>query len=342
MRRWRSQYHDALALLRCLTLRRALNLISLWLTFGIARYTRWILVPAGPAAISAEPTTRCNLRCPECPSGLRQFTRPTGNIDPEVFNTWLSSLQHQVLWLNLYFQGEPMLHPGFFDLVKMARAKKMYTMTSTNGHYLDDDHCRGIIASGLHRLVVSLDGMDQETYEQYRRGGDLNRVLEGIRRLAAMKRELGSRTPHLEVQFLVLRTNEHQLGEVRRLMKLHGVDAIAFKSAQIYNFREGSPLIPETDRYSRYRKHPDGTCTLKSKLPNYCRRAWFSTVITWDGMVVPCCYDKDATFAMGSLQSDPFTAIWKGKKYRSFRKKLFSRRSTIPICTNCSEGLTLH
>jgi radical SAM protein with 4Fe4S-binding SPASM domain len=341
-KRWRSQYHDALALLRCLTPGRTLNLLSLWFTFLVARYARRIVVPAGPAAISAEPTTRCNLRCPECPSGLRQFTRPTGNLDPEIFSAWLSSVRNHVIWLNLYFQGEPMLHPQFFNLIKKARKERMYTMTSTNGHFLGVEECRGIIASGLHRLVVSVDGMDQATYEGYRRGGDLSRVLEGIERLSEMKQQLGSRTPFLEVQFLVLRTNEHQLEEVKKLMHLTGVDAIAFKSAQLYDYQNGNPLIPEADRFSRYRKKEDGIFELKSKLPNYCRRAWFSAVVTWDGLVVPCCYDKDASFVMGSLQSDSFSKIWKGNNYRNFRKMLFTRRSKIPICTNCGEGLSMH
>jgi radical SAM protein with 4Fe4S-binding SPASM domain len=341
MKRWRSQIRDLVALVRCMTFRRTLNLFTLWITFIIVRYTKRVILPSGPAAISVEPTTHCNLRCPECPSGLGKFSRPTGNIDPGEFEHWLSMVHHQVIWLNLYFQGEPMLYPHFFSLIASAQKHRMYTMTSTNGHFLSEDNCLKLIHSGLHKLIISLDGMDQFTYEQYRRGGHFQTVREGIMQLLRLKTEMRSHTPFLEIQFLVLGTNEHQLEEVRKWMDLPGVDAITFKTAQIYNYRTGSPLIPSTEKYSRYRSKPDGSFELKSKLPDYCWRAWFSSVITWDGLVVPCCYDKDASFALGSLQSDAFPEIWKGEKYQRFRKKLFTNRREIHICTNCGEGYSL-
>ena len=53
-------------------------------------------------------------------------------------------------------------------------------------------------------------------------------------------------------------------------------------------------LIPTIDKYSRYRKDKNGKMQIKSGLSNHCWRLWHANVITWDGLVVPCCFDKDA------------------------------------------------
>jgi radical SAM protein with 4Fe4S-binding SPASM domain len=61
-------------------------------------------------------------------------------------------------------------------------------------------------------------------------------------------------------------------------------------------------------------------------------------VITWDGKVVPCCFDKDAHFVLGDLSQNSFQEIWNGEKYHRFRQSLMRSRSEIEICKNCTEG----
>src|SRR5205085_9820154 len=124
-----------------------------------------------PISIGIEPTTSCNLRCPECPSGLRSFTRPTGMLDESLFKKVIDELRDTHTYLTFYFQGEPYLHPDFLSLVRYAADRKIFTSTSTNAHYLNDANARATIESGLDRLIISIDGTTQETYESYRVGG---------------------------------------------------------------------------------------------------------------------------------------------------------------------------
>src|SRR5438046_9986999 len=91
-----------------------------------------------PVSISVEPTTSCNLRCPECPSGLRSFSRPTGMLDKHFFESTIDDMASHLLYLVFYFQGEPYLNPEFLDMVAYASMKNIYTATSTNAHYLTD------------------------------------------------------------------------------------------------------------------------------------------------------------------------------------------------------------
>lgn len=291
-----------------------------------------------PISLSFEPTTSCNLRCPECPSGLRAFTRPTGMLQQDFFKSTMDEVGKDLTYLIFYFQGEPYLNPNFLDMVKYAHDKKIYTATSTNAHYLNNEMAKKTIESGLDRLIISIDGTTQDVYQQYRVGGNLEKVLEGAKNIVKWKKEMKSKTPFVIFQFLVVKPNEHQIEDVKKLGAEIGVDEVAFKTAQIYDYENGSNLIPTIDYYSRYEKQDDGKYTIKNKMLNHCWKLWHSCVITWDGAVVPCCFDKDADHRLGDLKETSFKQLWQGAKYHDFRAALIKSRSEIDICKNCTEG----
>lgn len=333
--------NDQLNILSKLSIKRLWNLVLIQLSYILTLLTNKIYHWGKPFSVSIEPTTSCNLRCPECPSGLRQFSRNTGMLSFDFYKKIMNDLGDYLMYMILYFQGEPYLNPEFFEFVKYAKKKRIYTATSTNAHFLNDENVRKTIESGLDRLIISLDGIGQEAYSTYRIGGSYDKVIEGIKNVVKWKKDLKSKTPYIIVQFLVLKTNEHQLDEVRQLCRELGVDELQFKTAQIYDYKNGSPLIPSIDKYSRYRQKPDGTWELKGKLPNKCYRMWSSCVITWDGLVVPCCFDKDAKYRLGDLKEKRFKKIWKSRVYNDFRRKVFTHRKQIDICRNCSEGMRI-
>ena len=330
---------DTLNLLSKLTLRRAWNALRVWSSYQWSKWTRRPVQWGYPVSISVEPTTSCNLRCPECPSGLRAFTRPTGMLQKDFFRETIEQLHKDLWYLVFYFQGEPYLNPSFLDMVAWAsKEKKIYTATSTNAHYLTDENARRTVESGLDRLIISIDGTTQEVYEQYRVGGQLSKVIEGAKNIVKWKRELKSKKPFVVFQFLVVKPNEHQLEDVKRLAKETGVDDVWFKTAQVYAYEtDPNGLIPVTEKYSRYRKTESGY-EFKGKLANHCWRLWHDPVITWDGLVAPCCFDKDAQHQMGDLKKNSFREIWKNGEYAKFRRQILQGRRNIDICSNCSEG----
>ncbi len=329
---------DSLNYISKLTPRRALNMSKVISSFYYSQYTKKPVQWGLPISISFEPTTSCNLRCPECPSGLRAFTRPTGMLNKDFFRQTIDELHEDLTYLIFYFQGEPYLNPSFLEMVKHASDKKIYTATSTNAHYLNDANAKKTIESGLDRLIISIDGTTQEVYQQYRIGGKLDKVIEGAKNIIKWKRELKSKTPHVIFQFLVVKPNEHQIEDVKKLGKEIGVNEVRFKTAQIYDYENGSDLIPTIDLYSRYKKNDEGKFSIKNKLMNHCWKLWHSCVITRDGGVVPCCFDKDASHKLGDLQNSSFKQLWQSEKYQNFRKSLLKSRNEIDICTNCTEG----
>ncbi len=324
--------------IRVLTLRRFWNASLLYASYHIARLTKRPVIWGKPFSISAEPTTACNLGCPECPSGLKKFSRPTGKMDIALFNNILNDLHRELAYITFYFQGEPYLHPQFTDLVAAAHAKNIYTTTSTNAHFLTPEMAKKTVESGLSRLIISVDGTTQEVYEQYRVHGSLDKVIAGTKNIIAAKKDLNSSTPHIIFQFLVVKPNEHQIADVHTLAADLGVEEVRLKTAQIYDYENGSDLIPENENYSRYRQQANGKWTIKNKLLNQCWRMWQGCVFTWDGKVVPCCFDKDATHTLGDASGGGFNEIWKGADYTNFRKAILTGRSEIDICTNCTEG----
>ncbi|MGC4022422.1 MAG: SPASM domain-containing protein [Cyclobacteriaceae bacterium] len=317
---------------------RISNMTKVFSSFQQSKFSKNANHRGMPISISIEPTTSCNLRCPECPSGLRSFTRPTGMMKPELFQSVIDQLAPSLSYLIFYFQGEPYLHTSLLEMVKYASQKKIYTATSTNAHFLNDENARKTVESGLDRLIISIDGTTQETYQSYRIGGKLDKVIEGTKNILKWKKELKSKTPHVIFQFLVVKPNEHQIEEVKAIAEELGVDEVKLKTAQVYDYKNGSDLIPTIDKYSRYKKEDDGTYSIKHGLLDECWKMWHSCVITWDGKVVPCCFDKDAHFVLGDLNKNSFEEIWYGEKYNEFRKSLFTSRSEIEMCRNCTEG----
>lgn len=335
-------YTDSFNFLRKFTVRRGWNAVKVLSSFYLSRLLKRPVQWGLPVSISFEPTTSCNLRCPECPSGLRQFSRPRGMLEPNFFRQTIDEIHRELIYLIFYFQGEPYLNRDFLKMVKYASEKGIYTATSTNAHYLNDEAAKQTVESGLDRLIISIDGTTQEVYQSYRRGGKLEKVVEGARNIVKWKKQLNSKTPYVFFQFLVVKPNEHQIEDIKALAKDVGVDDVRFKTAQVYDY-ENDPnnLIPENEKYSRYKKQPDGTYKAKNKMANHCWKLWHANVITWDGLVVPCCFDKDATHQLGDLKNQPFKTIWKNKEYKHFRKQLMKSRKNIDICANCSEGVSV-
>jgi len=331
-----------LKIFKKLSFYKAFNFFKLAFGFYYSRLINKPVQMGLPFFISIEPTTSCNLRCPQCPSGLREFTRPTGMLQNQLFEKIILQTKKHLHSLTFYFQGEPYLNPDFLKMVSFASNNNIFTITSTNAHYLTEENAKQTILSKLDKLIISVDGITQEVYEKYRIGGDYDKVIAGTKEILKQKKLLNSSSPHVVWQFVVFKTNEHQIEAVKKLGKELGVDEVKIKTAQIYDFENGHDLIPDQEEYARYKKGDSGKFELKNKLLNQCWRMWQGCVITWDGKIVPCCFDKDAKYKLGNLEKDTFESIWFSESYNNFRRSILKSRNQIDICTNCTEGTKVY
>ncbi|HMY37095.1 MAG TPA: SPASM domain-containing protein, partial [bacterium] len=146
--------------------------------------------------------------------------------------------------------------------------------------------------------------------------------------------------PAIELQFIVMKHNEHELETIRQMAHECHVQVLSLKTAQVYTAEQALEFLPNNEKYRRYEIGNDGTFAAKIGSINFCRWVLMCPVINWDGTVSPCCFDKNADYPLGNV-FDPggMKTIWKNKAYHDFRRRIFTQRSAIPICSNCSEGL---
>jgi radical SAM protein with 4Fe4S-binding SPASM domain len=333
----KTKLNDGTALIKQITIKKSFNYFKIRFSYITSIILKRAVIWGVPYSISIEPTSICNLNCPECPTGNKTLNRQSGNMNLQTFRNIIDSLYKYLLFTNLYFQGEPFLNPSIFEFINYASGKKIYTGTSTNGHFLNMENAEKTIKSGLNRIIISLDGIDQETYASYRIGGDHNTVIEGIKNLVEAKKAMKSDHPYIILQFLVLKTNEHQIPEMKKLARQLEVDELQFKTAQFYNFSNGINLIPDNNKYSRYKKSNDGNWVLKKTIKNRCYKMWHSAVITWNGDVVPCCFDKNADHKFGNIMETNIKDIWNNNDYKQFKTMILKNRKSINICINCTE-----
>jgi len=334
---FKTHLQNIISLINCLNFRKIYNFFLINVSYLVSRATKKFLNIGKPWSISIEPTTHCNLKCIECPSGQNNLNRNKGNMEIDIFTKIIEQIKHNVFYLSLYFQGEPYLNRNFLQMVSLARKNKIYVSTSTNGHFLTKKNAEETILSGLNRIIISLDGSNQQTYELYRKGGNFNIVIEGIINLVDAKRKLKRNNPFIILQFIVFSTNENQIEEIKKIGKELGVDQVQIKTAQINDNENTNSLLPKKKQYSRYKKTNNNKLIIKRKILNKCYKVWHSLVITWDGNIIPCCYDKRANYTMGNIHSDKITDIWMSSKLKLFKKAILKNRNNIPICCNCAE-----
>ena len=314
-----------------------LNYLQLKSSYFFSIISGQVIHKGAPAFLSVEPTTFCNLKCPECFTIQPGFTRPKGNLTKETFEKIISQSGEFGFYLNLYFQGEPFMNPELANFIATAKHAGFYVAISTNGHFIDETITEKLIQNGLDRLIISLDGTDAEIYSKYRQGGNFEKVVSGIKSLVDSRKKMKSANPFLEIQFVLTRKNQTQQNQIKNLGKKLCVDKVSIKSFQLLNYDHASEWLP--NKSSRYFISDAGAVRLKNKLSNRCFRMWSSCVITWDGNVIPCCFDKNASYVMGNIKQQSLLEIWKNNDYTNFRNKVFSERKNIDICCNCSEGL---
>lgn len=322
---------------------RWFNVLNVWFCYLCARCIGKAPYMSVPYSISIEPTNCCNLSCLECPSGIGTLSRERGEMEFRLYKRIIDEIKDKIVSLTLYFQGEPFINSHFIDMVSHAKRAGLWVETSTNAHFIDDEVAKGIIESGLDKIIVSLDGTDAESYAKYRRGGDFDRVIRGIEALVNAKKNstmksgiLGlGRKPKIVLQFLVFKHNEHQIKDIKALGRRLGVDKVELKTAQIYNAENASSLLTSVDRYARYTVK-DGVMEMKRKRKRVCSRVFTNAVMTWEGQMVPCCYDKDAEHCVGDVREDYYVDIMKDDRRREFIDSVIKNRNAMKMCCNCN------
>lgn len=294
-----------------------------------------------PITYSIEPTNFCNLKCPECPSGTGELTRQLGFLSVENFREIVDQISDTGFYIQLFFQGEPYLNKQLGEMVAYAQKKNVYVSVSTNGNLITPKNIDKLIENVPDKIIFSLDGLDEESYQNYRVGGTFKKADDALNLLIEAKRKLKLNKPFVELQFIVMKQNEHLIEEVNAYSESRGVDRLVFKTMQVSSYDNAIKFLPTDGKYSRY-IISNGDYKLKGKQSNHCFALWRTAVITWDKQMVPCCFDKDANYHLGDLRKNSIKELWKSESYQKFRLGVLTNRKGNPMCNNCTEGLKVN
>jgi len=297
-----------------ISLKKIINFLKVQVSKLIIRYLGKFCKFGKPWSVSIEPVNFCNLKCKACPSGKNQLLRKKSKMSLIDFKNHIDEIKDTTLNLFLYFQGEPFLNQDCIEMIKYANQNKIFTCTSTNAQLIDKILAKQIVESKLDKIIISLDGFDQESYQKYRVSGQFSKVIEAINYINFFKKELKQRTPYLEIQCLITKYNEDNFDFFKSLE----ANKITFKTMQfspenlLEDYQEFAPKNPRFNRYQRIGDRVE----IKKKM-KFCNRILDSMVISVDGKRALCCYDKDC-------------------EHFDKQKQIALNKTSLSICHNCA------
>jgi MoaA/NifB/PqqE/SkfB family radical SAM enzyme len=324
-------------------LRKVVNWILTEASIGVKPAIPW----GWPTHLQIEPTTRCNLRCALCPvtSGM---DRDIGHMELSLFQRLLDEAGRHALLVLLWDWGEPFVHPQIYEMIAYAKSSGLKVVSSSNGHvFADETEARKLVQSGIDSIIVAVDGITQETYERYRRSGRLETALTGVRNVVTQKRALGCETPLINLRFLAMAHNEHEIPALEELARSLDVDVLSIKTlnpyaCDMYAERRGEQgpfyesFVPEAEHYRRFATVEAGEGVQRVKRDPPCKNLWNAPTVHWDGTVCSCSYDYNERQAFGDLREASLREIWFGERVRRLRRQFRSDWEGLRLCCNCS------
>lgn len=301
--------------------------------FLIAYLSRIALRPSVgglPPFLMLEPSSRCNMSCPMCPFLVHQEGRYNPvDMSIDKYRRLMDELGPTLLTLSLWGWGEPLLNEYLPEMIRYARKYNIFVSVSTNSYLMDRGYARDIIASGLDYLIFSVDGATEETYSKYRGKGKFERVIHNIRILQEEKKRLNTLHPFTNLQFIVMRENEHEVSLIKKLAGDLGVNKLSLKKVGLIDEADKEKLLPIDVSYIHriYREDLDD---------RPCSRPWNTPFITASGDVIVCCGDIRYVYNFGNVfEKGSFGQIWNGPEFRKFRKHAATHMNQIEMCRRC-------
>jgi radical SAM protein with 4Fe4S-binding SPASM domain len=298
-------------------------------------------LPEFPRNLMLEPTNFCNAECPLCPTGIDGLRRAKGFMDDALFHKIADEASAYHPTMVLWNYGEPFMHPRIFDLIEYASSRGIRVVSSTNGYALyKEQFVERLLTCGLDTLIVCIDGATEDVNAAYRVNISLERVIEGLRMLKSQRRKMkhSQVSPRrVLIQTILMKQNEHQIGEIRKLAKELG-DQYQVKSVNLTMVPNVSfeDYLPTDTRYRRYALHNNGEWGFGHRVPNTCSFIDQGFVINWDGTVNPCCWDYQGEVVIGDVTTQMVKEVWEGHHLAKLRAAIHTDRAAIPMCAVCS------
>ncbi len=315
-------------------------------------------VASYPHRMYIEVTDECNLRCPMCTQTV--LSGPRKRISLDVFAKVRPLLRYMDL-VHFTGCGETFLHPQLMDMLAEVPHEHCAVRIITNGLLLDEATSRRLIEIGLHELWISIDGVDAATFEKIRGSKLFHRVIENVRTLTRLRKEMQRARPRVALNFVAQRSNIEQLPDFVRMAKELGADAVNVGFLQVYSrellveslyfYQELSDhYMAEAKRvaqevgidlyvpgfFKEGRAAPVEVPTTKKDYHQHgaqpkCVEPYGFVLVHADGTLGPCCVNDSR---LGSLQEKDFVEAWTAPLYQDFRRRVSTPEEDFD-CQHC-------
>jgi len=288
-----------------------------------------------PAHVTIEPTNACNARCPVCETGKGDMRRAAGFVDFDLYRRFIDEIAPTTNTLMFYFMGEPFLGEHAYEMIRYARSKDLFVETCTNGDLVDAE---GVIYSDVNKISFQIGGLDEATHQRYRVRSSLAKVERNLRALVALRRLHPASNVRIEVGFIVMRHNEHQVEDFIAWARALGADAVNVIDPCVRNMLEAHAYLTRDRKYWFYDEAAFEQGILKPKVvPDHeCSWIWNSIVVNWNGEAVPCCRDPNGENILGNVFEDGLMGVFNGPRATAFRRRILAAQREIGICRLCS------
>ena len=280
--------------------------------------------------LQLEVINRCNFRCALCRTNQRDWV-PRRRLSPEEAEAILAPVAENLEVVTLYgTRGEPLLHRRLEAIVAHIKSRtRAKVRLSTNGSLVSERRARALLDAGLDQIVFAVDGLTQQTYGEYRRGGRLKEVLENLRTLCRIKNQNGYST-RVVFQFIPMAANEHEVPEVGKFAYALGVDTVKLKySVSACN----SPVYRSVQ--ARLRTPTEGMQRFE------CPLGLDNLYIDPNGYCYPCCYMEGyPNMLVGNALSENLTRIWNKPEMWELRRSFADQNGFNRFCASNCRGVS--
>jgi SAM-dependent methyltransferase len=280
-----------------------------------------------PKIFVVETVLGCDIKCPECAVGGDIITRKRGLMTFEQFKIIADKIRPFCQYLYLHCWGEPLLNKDIFRIIQYAST---FTKTNihTNGISLTEESAEQLITSGVTDVSVSIDGMSQEIYQQYRVGGSLDKALESVRMLNYFNLKYGKKV-NLSAQFVVFKHNQHQVELFRQFCQSLDLKA-CFKAPYL----RCNSRFENSDDPKYVRSRFSDIVSLHQAMSE-CDSPRKVFTILLDGTCVMCCYDHNGITNYGNICRQDVLEIWNSPAYRKDRFDIITGNAPKYCVENC-------
>ena len=286
-----------------------------------------------PIALQLEPTVRCQLSCPLCPRLQMSLQHKEQDMLYDNYLRLMEEISPFILAIAFWQWGEPLLHPRITEMVALAHQKNILSVISTNGQVSPDEFdIKGLFDAGLDMLIISVDGIDQEHYDSFRKGGEVSRILHFAESACKIKRESGKTTPLINIRIIATSETETEISRVREFAKTIGADVFSVKAVSLYYDADpDNPVLPVNRDYRSFQYQGKSQAEEYQKMRPACNKPWSWPTLLHDGTLLICECDHQSSQSLGNVFTEGFKQVWTSSRSADIR----NRFPELEFCQRC-------